>query len=199
MKRTLCLVLLSLTVLSGCASAAAEPMPTAAASPWGEVQHAEAAPYVRTLEQLKAARPEEQEPAEDQEVLSSEEFLQKLYEKKGSFYFTDLELEMFEALPQDEPYSFVPHPDRFIFYHDQMEESDYIALAEQFVEAGCEAKVKKLYNIEDGYENIGYLVVVSTTPAHLWELAEDWPEWVYVEQLYPEVDLRFDIPIWPEE
>ncbi len=131
--------------------------------------------------------------------MSVEEYVQSFYVVKGSFYFKDWELEMFEALPQDEPYSFVPHPEQFIFNHDQYGEADYIALAEQFVEAGCEAKVKKLYSIEDGYEDIAYLVVVTTTPSHLWELSEDWPEWVYIEQLYPEVDLRFDIPIWPEE
>ncbi len=103
MKRALCLMLLSLTVLSGCGSAAAEPMPTAAASPWGEVPHTEAEPYVRTVEQLKAARPEEPEPTDDQEVMSFEEYVHSFYVVKGNFYFKDWELEMFEALPQDEP------------------------------------------------------------------------------------------------
>lgn len=193
MKRALCLMLLSLTVLTGCGSAAAEPMPTAAASPWGEVQHAGAAPYVRTQEQSDAA------PMNELDRASFVELVRGMRVEKGSFYIKDWELEMFDALPQDDPYSFVPHPERFILDHDLYGESDYIALAEQFAEAGCEAKVKMLHNIEDGYENIAYLVVVTTTPAHLWELSEDWPEPVYVEQLYPEVDLRFDIPVWPGE
>ncbi len=59
MKRALCLMLLSLTVLTGCGSAAAEPVPTAAASPWGEVQHTEAAPYVRTVQMQQAAAAQE--------------------------------------------------------------------------------------------------------------------------------------------
>jgi len=206
MKRALCLILLSLALLSGCGSAAAEPMPTAAVSPWGEVQHTEAAPYVRTQAQLAAARPQEQEPAEEQESSSYEEILRKIYVEKGSFSFKDWELEMFEALPQDEPYSFVPHSDRFQTSFDRngkphynYEESDYIAFAQQFVEAGCEARVKKLQSVQNGTEYIQYITIVTTTPAHLWELAEDWPEPIYVEQLYPEVDLRFDIPIWPGE
>lgn len=207
MKRALCLMLLALTLLSGCGSAAAEPQPTAAASPWGEVQRAEAVPYVCTQEQRKAAaRAEEQEPAEEAEFSSYEEFLRKLYVEKGSFYFKDWELEMFEALPQDEPYAFVPHTDRFRYTFDRngkphynFEESDYIAFAEQFVEAGCEARVKKLQSVEDGTEYIHYITIVTTTPAHLWELAEDWPERLSIEQLYPEVDLRFDIPVWPAE
>lgn len=198
MKRALCLVLLSLALLSGCGSPAAEaPMPTAAASPWGEVQRAEATPYVRTAQMQQAAAPTEEQ--EDKVYESYEDFIREIYAVKGSFYFKDWELEMFESLPQDEPYSFVPRADRFYFENGQYEEADYIAFAEQFVEAGCEAKVKKLYSLEDGYEDISYLVIVTTTPAHLWELSEGWPEWVYVEQLYPEVDLRYDIPVWPEE
>lgn len=187
MKHALCLMLLSLTVLTGCGSAHSEPL--SVSSPWSEAPAAEAAPYVRT---------ENPAPVTQQRIRTQEEIDRELCTDRGSFYSKNRELELVDALPQDEPCSFSPHPDQW-FAKGERSEAEYIELAAQFADAGFDARVNKLQQVLNGEELTRYLVVITATPAELWELAEDWPERVYMELLDSEVLLRYDIPVWPEQ
>ncbi len=188
MKRALCLLLLSLTVLTGCGSAAAV-QPTSAVSPWDGPQSAEATPYVRA---------DNPAPVTPRRIRTQEEINRELCTDRGSFYSKNWELELVDALPQDEPCSFSPRPDTW-FAKGEKTEEEYIALAEQFADAGCDARVSKCRQVQNGEELTRYLVVVTAAPSELWELAEDWPERVYMELLDSEDLLRCDIPVWPEE
>lgn len=187
MKRALCLMLLSLTVLSGCGSARSEP--SSASFPWSEPLSAESTPYVRT---------EKPAPVMRQETRAQEEINRELCTDRGSFYSKNWELALVDALPQDEPCSFSPHPDKW-FAKGERTEAEYIELAEQFADAGFDARVVKFEQVQLGEEQTRYLVVVTATPAALWALAEDWPERVYMEPLDSEALLRYDIPVWPEQ
>lgn len=159
-------------------------------SPWPS--HApDATPYVR----LK----DEAEPAPDEVGESSEPItFDSLYTTEGDFYGNKWEMQMFrEELPQDEPYRFVIRTNAMLSGGDTAD--DHIALAKRFTELGCEAIVKEMRSIEDGQEYIAWVTIVTTTPSHLWELSDSLGEQLHVEQLYPQVDTRFETQIWPEE
>ena len=103
---------------------------------------------------------------------------------------------MFRELPQDEPYHFVVRTNAMLSGADTAD--DHIALAKRFTELGCEAKVKEMRSVEDGQESFAWVTVVTTAPSHLWELSDSFGEQLHVEQLYPQVDARFETQIWPE-
>ena len=104
---------------------------------------------------------------------------------------------MFRDLPQDEPYSFVVHIDAMLQGTDTVD--DHIALAQKFVELGCEAKVKEMRSIEDGKEYTAWVTIITTTPSHFWEISSSLDEKLHIEQLYKSVDIRFDTVVWPED
>ena len=95
--------MLSLALLSGTAEAAPiqKPWPTHAP---------EATPYVRVYNAEDFPKDGE---AEHVEFESIEDMWGHFKEKIGRFYVRGEELEMFRNLPQDEPYSFVPHSVRY--------------------------------------------------------------------------------------
>ena len=189
MKRIVCLILgLFLLCASGCAGRS--PAETDAAEAWPT--HAPGAtPYVKLHHEPAAPEPE------TDETVSREEFLHSLYVFDGNFYFKDWEKQMFEELPQDEDFAFVVHTDLFLSGGGVQE--DYIALARAFADRGCAAEVREMDAVQDGARTVAYVVVIRTTPAHLWELADEMEQRIFVEQLYESVDLRFDRRVWPEE
>ncbi len=95
MKKTIWLLLSAVLLLCGCSARQSE-----GPSPWPS-HSPEATPYVR-LENEAATGP----TAEANVQASYQDTLRALYEKEGRFYFKDWELEMFKALPPDEPYRF---------------------------------------------------------------------------------------------
>ena len=184
--------LFALLLLGGCGQRAAGSEP--AAMPWPS--HApEATPFVRSREEAGLRHLEE--TAREQPTESSwEETMARIYTHVGKFQFKDWELEMFRQLPQDEDFSFVVHTPQFLQGRGEL--ADYIELAGSFADAGCQAKVKRMDAVQDGVRTVGYVTVVTTTPARLWELAESMDELLFVEQLYESVDYRFDTVVWPE-
>ena len=167
-------------ILAGCAQGSAA-APTA--KPWPT--HApDATPYVRLMTEA-APKAEEEYAAFDWDAI---------YERFGSFYAKKDELELFRALPQDEPYSFVPHSARFV-----LDEGEALRMAELFDgQEGCEARVVAMHQIADGLDDWGFLTVVDCTPARLFELSEAISEQFMFEQFYPAVRGRFDIDYWPD-
>ena len=105
-------------------------------------------------------------------------------------------MQMFRELPQDEPYSFVVRTDAMLQGADTLD--DHIALAQIFAGLGCEAKVKEMRSIEDGKKFTAWVTIITTTPAHFWEISGSLKEKLHVEQLYQSVDIRFDTVVWPE-
>ena len=104
------------------------------------------------------------------------------------------ELELFRALPQDEPYSFVPHSLRFV-----LDEGEALRMAELFDgQEGCQARVVAMHQISDGLDDWGFLTVMDCTPARLFELSEEISEQFLFEQFYPAVRERFDVDYWPD-
>ena len=189
--KSILLSALCVLLLGGYGQKAAAPGPAEQTWP----SHApEATPFVRTQEEAKMQHLEE--AAQEQPQGSWEETLDRLYTTVGKFQFKDWEKEMFQQLPQDEPYSFVVHTPQFLRGIGDLE--DHIALARRFADEGCEAKVKRMDAVQDGVRTVGYITVVTTTPARLWELAESMDQWLLVEQLYESVDYRFDTVVWPE-
>ena len=181
--------LLCLVFLAACGSSSA-PAATETGTPWPS--HApEATPYVRLQTEPAAAPPEEGEQHE-----SWGDLLQSMYTAEGDFYAINWEMEMFWKLPQDEPYSFVVHTAAMLQGADSLE--DHIALAQKFIDLGCEAKVKEMYSVEQGQVYTGWATVIITTPAHVWEISESLSEQIFLEQLYESVDIRFDKVVWPE-
>lgn len=167
-------------------------------SPWPT--HAPGAtPYVRQQPvSSEALHPEDkQDPAGQYE--SYYDFIRSMYAQEGNFYGNDWELQMFKALPQDEPYSFVIHTAAMLHSADTDTADEHIALAQIFAGLGCEAKVKESRSIEDGKEYVSWITIVTTTPARLWELSDSMDEYLHVEQLYESVDAKYDTVIWPEE
>ena len=77
-------------------------------------------------------------------------------------------------------------------------EKNLIALVQEFAELGCEAKVKEMRSIEDGKEFTAWVTIITTTPAHFWEISGSLEEKLHVEQLYQSVDIRFNTVVWPE-
>lgn len=188
LSAALCVLLL----LGGCGQRAAGSAP--AAMPWPS--HApEATPFVRSREEARTRHLEEavlEQPAGS----SWEETLERIYDHVGNFRFKDWELEMFRQLPQDEDFTFVVHTPAFLQGRGEL--ADYVELAGSFVDAGCQAKVKRMDAVQDGVRTVGYVTVVTTTPTRLWELAESMDRQLFVEQLYESVDYRFDTVVWPE-
>ena len=163
------------------------------AEPWPS--HApDATPYVRLQSEAAPSPEEESEGGGDFENM--EDFLRSIYAEEGSFYAKDWEMQMFRELPQDEPYNYVVHTDAMLRGEDTAE--DHIRLAEQFAGLGCEARVKEMHAVYEGKEEVGWVTIVTTSPAHLWELSDEMGQPLHIEQLYPQVDARFESQIWPE-
>lgn len=196
MKKTVILtVTLSLALLTACGNRTAAPAAPAAGT-WPD-RDPEATPYVRL-------RDEAERPAEAGSEESFSELRQKLYEEEGYFSFKSWEKQMFQELPQDEPFDFVVHTVQFLQGGGGQEE--HIQVAEAFAAQGCRAAVRQMRAVEDGKERVAWVTTVTTTPAHLWELCRSMDpealfgsETLFVEQLYESVALRFDTPVWPEQ
>lgn len=158
------------------------------AKPWPT--HApEATPYVR-VNDGSAVYVGEPEPVYDE---SPEDFWGRFHEKIGRFYARGEELEMFRSLPQEEPYSFVPHSVRF-----ELDEGEAMRMARYFDALdGVEARVIAQHTLLDGLDDWGYLTVVTMTPARFFELSEQVDEPFLIEQLYDGVRDRFDVEYWP--
>ena len=174
--------MLSLALLSGTAEAApvSKPWPTHAP---------EATPYVR-VNDGSAVYVGEPEPVYDE---TPEDFWGRFLEKFGRFYARGEELEMFRALPQDEPYPFVPHSVRF-----ELDEGEAMRMARCFDALdGVDARVIAQHTLLDGLDDWCYLTVVTMTPARFFELSEEAGEPFSFEQLYDGVRERFDVEYWP--
>ena len=181
--------LICLVFLAACGGSAATAADTAG-DPWPS--HApEATPYVRLQTEPAAAPPEEGEQHE-----SWGDLLHSMYTAEGDFYAINWEMEMFQKLPQDEPYSFVVHTDAMLRGADTLD--DHIALAQKFTDLGCEARVKEMHSVEEGQEHAAWVTVITATPAHIWEISKSLGETLHIEQLYKNVDIRFDKVVWPE-
>ena len=181
-------IVLCLLLLAGCAqSPAAGGSPSA--KPW-PTHEPGATPYVHTMSETPPA-PETQEG----EVFESmEDLWNSIYERFGHFYSKKDELEMFRELPQDVPYSFVPHSPRFV-----LDEGEAMRMAKLFdAQDGVEARVIAMHSIVDGLDDWGFLTVLTMTPARLFELSEEIEELYSFEQFYPQVEERFDIAYWPD-
>ena len=178
------IVLLLSFALAGCACAEA----ASESKPWPT--HApEATPYVRVYNEADVPRAEEGEHFESMEALWS-----SIYEEFGHFYAKKDELEMFRALPQDEPFSFVPHSARFT-----LDEGEAMRMARLFDALdGCEAEVIALHQVVDSLDDWGFLTVVTMTPVRMFELSEELDEIFMIEQYYDQVRERFDIAYWPD-
>jgi len=161
-----------------------------AAKPWPT--HApEATPYVRVFDAEAAPPQPEGEPVQ---YGSIEELWSSIYTEYGRFYSKNDELEMFRSLPQDEPYSFVPHSVRFA-----LDEGEAMRMARLFdALEGCDARVIALHQLVDGLDEWDYLTVVTMTPERLFELSGEMDEMFMIEQLYDGVRERFDVDYWPD-
>ena len=177
-------LLLAALLLAGCAAPAVSP----AASPWPT--HApDATPYVRTMAPEAAARPEAVENVQSIEVLWGD-----IYEQFGHFYAKKDELELFRSLPQEEPYSFVPHSPRF-----SLDEGEAMRMARLFDGLdGVEARVIAMHQIVNGLDDWDFLTVLTMTPARLAALSEEVDEMFMLERFWPSVEERFDIAYWPD-
>lgn len=174
--------MLSLALLSGTAEAAPiqKPWPTHAP---------EATPYVRVNDSTAVYEGE----AEHVEFESIEDMWGHFYTQFGCFYARDEELEMFRNLPQDKPYSFVPHSARF-----ELDEGEAMRMARYFdALEGVDARVIAQHTLFEGLDDWGYLTVVTMTPARFFELSEKAGEPFMIEQLYDGVRERFDVDYWP--
>ena len=176
--------MLSLALLSGTAEAAPiqKPWPTHAP---------EATPYVRVYNAEDFPKAEE---AETVVFESIEDLWGHLYTQFGRFYARDEEYEMFRNLPQNEPYSFVPHSVRF-----ELDEGESMRMARYFdALEGVDARVIAQHTLFEGLDDWGYLTVVTMTPARFFELSEEAGEPFSFEQLYDGVRERFDVDYWPD-
>lgn len=153
------------------------------AAPWPT--HApEATPYIRLAPEVPPM-PEAEEPAQ----ISWDD----IFARFGSFSARKEELALFRSLPQDEPYAFVPHSDRF-----ELDEGEALRMAELFdALEGVEARVIAMRTVVGGAPAWDFLTVVTMTPARLFELSEELGEHFLFEQFYESVRLRFDIDYWP--
>ena len=187
MKKTILFLLIGVLLLSGCAGAAT-PAPTASGKPWPT--HApDATPYVRVLSDSAVPEPAQTETAE-----SMEDVWDAIYERFGNFYAKKDEVELFRSLPQEEPYSFVPHSERFV-----LDEGEAMRMARLFgTQEGVDARVIAMQQIVDGLDDWSYLTVLTMTPARLFQLSEELKESFMIEQFWPAVEERFDIAYWPD-
>ena len=171
---------------SACAKSETDPIPR---HPWPT--HApEATPYI--------SRPEASEtpPEPVGEVYDSwEEFLVSVYVRENNFWFLDWELEMFKALPQDEPYYFNIDLATAIGFDNEAT----LKVAETFALLGTDAEVWASSSIYDGVEETYYICFIKCTPKELWELSSKVEGYYFIEQKYPGVAERFNIPIWHSE
>ena len=176
-------------LLAGCARSAAAPAAAASANPWPT--HAPGAtPYVHTMSESPPAP----EPQEGEVFETMEDLWDSIYERFGNFYAKKDELKMFRELPQNEPYSFVPHSPRFV-----LDEGEAMRMAKLFDALdGVDARVIAMHQIVDGLDDWGFMAVVTMTPARLFELSEQVDEMYMFEQFYPSVEKRFDIAYWPD-
>ena len=174
-------------LLAGCARSAAAPA-VASANPWPT--HAPGAtPYVRTMSEEPAPP-----SADAEEAVSIRVLWDDIYKQFGHFYAKKDELKMFRELPQNEPYSFVPHSPR-----DVLDEGEAMRTAKLFdAQDGVEARVIAMHQIVDGLDDWGFMTVLTMTPARLFELSEQVDEMYMFEQFYPSVEKRFDIAYWPD-
>ena len=172
------IVLLAALTAAGCARAEAAP------SPWPT--HApEATPYVRVF------TPEAAPPPETDAVTITWD---DLYTRFGHFYARKEELDLFRALPPDEPYAFVTHSER-----SGLDEGETMRVARLFDrQEGVGARVFAMHGITNGLDDWSFLCVVETTPARLFALSEEMDETFMFERFYDEVRERFDIPYWPD-
>jgi len=196
MKYRIILLLILCTVFLTACGNQSESATITPESPWPS--HAPGAtPYVRLQSETSGMPVPENGQGQADHYESYEDFIRSIYAEEGNFYGKDWELQMFRNLPQDEPYPFVIHTYAMLQGADTID--DHIALAQKFVELGCEAKVKEMRSVEDGKEYLAWVTIITTTPSHLWELSDSLEEQLLVEQLYQSVDIRFDTVVWPEE
>ena len=196
MKHRIILLLFMCTIFLTACGSPSEPATITLESPWPS--HApDATPYVRLQSETSGMPAPENGQGQTENYESYEDFIRSIYAEEGSFYGKDWELQMFKDLPQNEPYPFVIRTNAMLQGADTVD--DHIALAQRFVELGCEAKVKEMRSVEDGKEYLAWVTIITTTPSHLWELSDNLEEQLHVEQLYQSVDIRFDTVVWPEE
>jgi hypothetical protein len=151
--------LLSLTLLGGGASADSPSKPWPTHAP-------EATPYVRVFDSETAPPRPEGGPVQYGSV---EELWDSIKTRFGCFYAKNDELDMFRALPQNEPFSFVPHSPR-----DELDEGEAMRTARLFdALEGCEARVIAQHTLFEGLDDWGYLTVVTMSPARFFELSEE--------------------------
>ncbi len=193
--RMILLFILCMAFLAACGNSP-DPADAAAGSTWPD--HApEATPYVRLQSEAAGSTDPQSGQGQTEQYESYEDLKRRMYDEEGNYSAKDWELQMFRELPQDEPYPFVVHTNAMLQGADTVE--DHIALAQEFVDLGCEAKVKEMRSIEDGKEYTAWTTIITTTPAHFWEISGSLDEKLFVEQLYKSVDIRFDTVVWPED
>lgn len=174
-------LILTVFVLYGARAAAESPKPWPTHAP-------EATPYVRVF------RGEDAPPPTSAEGETVSLTWDDLYSRFGHFHARAEELELFRSLPQDEPYAFVPHSDRF-----ELDEGEAMRMARLFdALEGVDARVIAMRTLESGAPDWGFMTVVNMTPARLFELSEELEEHFMFEQFYESVRLRFDIDYWPD-
>ena len=193
--RMILLFILCMAFLAACGNSS-DPADAAAGSTWPD--HApEATPYVRLQSEAAGSTDPQSGQGQTEQYESYEDLKRRMYDEEGNYSAKDWELQMFRELPQDKPYPFVVHTNAMLQGADTVE--DHIALAQEFVDLGCEAKVKEMRSIEDGKEYTAWTTIITTTPAHFWEISGSLDEKLFVEQLYKSVDIRFDTVVWPED
>lgn len=150
----------------------------------------EATPYVKLPVTSEAP------PTPEAEFYDSwEEMLESFYVAENNLWFNDWELEMFKALPQDEPYTFTVH----LATRTKHDNDEVMATAREFSELGAETEVWDMVSIFNGEEEHYYTCFVRCTPNELWTLSGKTKQYYQIEQQYESVFKRCDKLIWPEE
>ena len=187
MRKALLIIFWVLLMLSGCAPKTAED--GIVCLPWPS--HApEATPYVRVPEQSETP------PTPQAEFYDSwEEMLASMYVAENNFWFNDWELEMFKALPQDEPYDFTVHLATAAGHDNHV----VMKTAEEFVGLGIVTEVWDMQSVFDGEEEHYYVCFIRCTPKQLWAISGKTQEYYKIEQKYQSVAQRCDIRIFPTE
>ena len=194
-QRITLLVILCMVFLAACGNHS-ESATITTVSPWPS--HApDATPYVRLQSEASEMPSSETEQGQAGHYESYEDLIHSIYAEEGNYYGKDWELQMFRELPQEEPYPFVVRTNAMLQGADSVD--DHIALAQRFVELGCEAKVKEMRSVEDGKEYKAWVTIITTTPSHFWGISSSLDEKLHIEQLYKSVDIRFDTVVWPED
>lgn len=186
-KSALLIICCLMLLLPACAAEpASEDVPRL---PWPS--HApEATPYVRAPEHSETP------PTPQGEFYDSwEELLESFYVAENNFWFHDWELEMFNALPQDETYDFTVHLATSVG-HDN---DEVMEIARVFDELGVHTEVWDMQSVFDGEEEHYYVCFIRCTPNELWEISGKTQEYYTIEQKYESVAQRCDIRIFPTE